>query len=177
MRALYRLTKSASAVVNKTLDFNPWLQSISAVFGSATVDDVPDVVESYTVNNGVVAILLSGGVAGQTYRITVICTATNGLTRTVVLELAIQGVAAATSPTSLQELLTFLQAGAAVGTGVTRINFTGATLTLDPDGTLNVAIAAAPTPPPPPPPGTVPPSAILLGDSALLLGNDFMVIA
>jgi hypothetical protein len=111
MRALYKLTKRDNETVGRTFDFNPWLQSIGATFVSAVVDDSPDIIENITTANGVVALLLSAGNAGETYRVTITCTGAVGASvqvRSTVLEVAVVGVAASSvgaAPIGVQDTL------------------------------------------------------------------------
>jgi hypothetical protein len=111
MRALYSITKRDNETVGRTFDFNPWLQSVGATFVSAQVDDSPDIIENMTVSNGVVALLLSAGNAGETYRLNITCVGTAGgqqLVRTTVLEVAVVGVVSAggaAAPIGVQDTL------------------------------------------------------------------------
>lgn len=93
MRLLQRVTKYAIETVTYPIDANPWLESIQSSFGTVAVGDAPDLVESYTVVNGVLTLRLEGGVAGITYRVPVTFTAANGMSRAVVVEVSVAGVA------------------------------------------------------------------------------------
>ena len=103
MRALYTISKYETQPVSYPFDFNPWLDSIGSTFASATVGDAAGISESYTIAAGVVNVTVTGGDAGQVYRIPVTCTAANGQSRSSVLEVTVIGVADSPS-----------QAGAAV---------------------------------------------------------------
>lgn len=92
MRLLQRVTKYAAEPISYPIDANPWLQSIQSSFGTVVVGDAPDLVESYTVVNGVLTLRLTGGLAGTTYRVPVTFTAASGVARAVIVEVSVAGV-------------------------------------------------------------------------------------
>jgi len=92
MRLLNRLTKYEGEPVSYPIDSNPWLQSIGSTFGTVTVGDAPDLLETYSIIGGVLVLRLIGGIAGTNYRIPITFTAVNGVTRATILEVAVAGV-------------------------------------------------------------------------------------
>lgn len=106
MRLLQRVTKYAIEAITYPIDANPWLQSIQSSFGSVVVGDSPDLVESYTVINGVLTLRLTGGLMGTTYRVPVTFTAESGVSRAVVVEVSVAGVRPATATPPVVSLLT-----------------------------------------------------------------------
>jgi hypothetical protein len=106
MAQLIRLSKRASEVAVRTIDLNPWLQSVNSALSGYTVGDVPDITESHSQANGVITVTLSGGVEGATYRVSVVATAASGATREFVLELEVIGTpASAPSQAFVQDSL------------------------------------------------------------------------
>jgi hypothetical protein len=106
MAQLIRLSKRVTEVVQRTIDVNPWLQSINSALSGYTVGDVPDITETHSQANGVITVTLAGGVEGATYRVSVVATATNGVTREYVLELDVLGTpASAPSQAFVQDSL------------------------------------------------------------------------
>jgi hypothetical protein len=92
MRLLNRLTKYEDEPVSYPIDANPWLQSIGSTFGTVTVGDAPDLIETYTVISGVLILRLTGGIAGTDYRVPITFTAANGVPRATILEVSVAGV-------------------------------------------------------------------------------------
>lgn len=103
MRLLQRVTKYALEAVTYPIDANPWLQSIQSAFGTVVVGDAPDLIESYTVVNGVLTLRLTGGLAGTTYRVPVTFTAASGVSRAVIVEVSVAGVRPTTEVTTPDE--------------------------------------------------------------------------
>lgn len=106
MRLLQRVTKYALEAVTYPIDANPWLQSIQSAFGTVLVGDSPDLVESYTVVNGVLTLRLTGGLAGTSYRVPVTFTAASGVSRAVVVEVSVAGVRPNTAIPPVASVLT-----------------------------------------------------------------------
>ena len=92
MRLLNRLTKYEGEPVSYPIDSNPWLLSIGSTFGTVTVGDAPDLLETYSIIGGVLVLRLIGGIAGTDYRIPITFTAANGVTRATILEVSVAGV-------------------------------------------------------------------------------------
>ena len=92
MRTLQRITKYVAEVAAYPIDANPWLLSIGSTFGTVSVGDAPDLIETFTINGGVLVLRLVGGQAGTEYRVPITFTAANGVTRSMILEVSVAGV-------------------------------------------------------------------------------------
>lgn len=140
MRALYQLSKYPETPISYPLDFNPWLESIGQAFGSATVGDASGIVETSTIQSGVVTVKFDGGEPGITYSVPVTCTAADGETRTAVLEVSVISLAPVSStPTgavNVQDSLTGSSTTTAPSVRAVNAALTGFTGTGNIDGGL-----------------------------------------
>ena len=96
MRLLQRTSKRANETVQYPVNFGDWLAQPDVAPGARPVSfahaDAPDLIESALVQGDVYVLNLAGGDEGETYRVAVTATCANGLTRTVIVEVAVWGV-------------------------------------------------------------------------------------
>jgi hypothetical protein len=78
MALLGKFTKQPLDVQDYDVDYNAWLAAFQDTAKSATASvDTGIVMPSFTLNNGVVKVWLSGGTTGVSYKVTTVLT-TNG---------------------------------------------------------------------------------------------------
>lgn len=79
MSILATFTKQPADVQDYDIDYNEWLAGFSDSGASATVEvDSGITLDLYTLNAGVVKVWLSGGTAGQAYKVTTTLTTAGG---------------------------------------------------------------------------------------------------